>query len=115
MKVKKPSLLNGSIKLVRSALHGGFAMMDQVVAGLFYCIPKDILSKKTKLYAIGFQKIMGEQQSIEVQEGITGFICQQKPKEQLLIQSIPISLNSCNTRWHQVSCVQNSSRKTKGL
>ncbi|MCB9498264.1 MAG: hypothetical protein H6688_02250, partial [Erysipelotrichaceae bacterium] len=113
MKVKKPSLLNGSIKLVRSALHGGFAMMDQVVAGLFYCIPKDILSKKTKLYAIGFQKIMGEQQSIEVQEGITGFICQQKPKEQLLIQSIPISLNSCNTRWHQVSCVQILQEKQK--
>lgn len=108
---KKLLRLTGLIKSERSVWRGGFATMGQAVGARYSCIPKGIPSKKTKLCAIGFQKIMGKQRSIEAQGAITGFVCQQKPKEKSSLSSLPISLNSCSTRWQQVAHVQRLPQK----
>ena len=109
---KKPLAVNGLIRLAKSVWRGGFAMMGQVVADHRYaCILRGIPPKKTKLYAIGFQKITGKQRSTEAQRAITGFVCQQKPKEQSSLSFLPISLNSCSTNWHQVAHVQRLPQK----
>ncbi len=110
---KKPLRLTGSIKLARSGLRGGFAMMGQVAVDLYVYILRGIQSKKTKLSAIGLQKITGRQRSTEAQEGIAGFICQQKPRETYSLSSPPTFLNSCSTNWHQVSCVQHLPERQK--
>lgn len=110
---KKPLRLTGSTKLVRSGWRGGFAMMGQVVGVGYSCIQKGIQSKKTKLSAIGLQKITGRQRSIEAQGVITGFICRRKSRETYSLSSLPISRNSCSTNWHQVSCVQPLPEKQK--